>query len=230
LPSFSLPLSLSSSSFARIFSYFPLFFPPLSFLPLPLSLLLVYYFTLSHLSLPTSLPPFLPPSLPPYLCRSASAEVRRERSRLQREVESLKEQLATRVANEKPASSGGEVTKMRTLERTSRTLKSDKAQLQEEIAGLREELAGKDKDVREAKAAYRESQDEITRITDKLNDTRAHKVKYSRLAREKEEEIGGFLDCGVFNFLLLFYILRFSLLDVYLYVCMHACRGKGEQD
>jgi serine/threonine-protein kinase MRCK len=120
----------------------------------------------------------------------ASAEVRRERSRLQREVESLKEQLATRVANEKPASSGGELTtKMRTLERTSRTLKSDKSQLQEEIAGLREELAGKDKDVREAKAAYREAQDEITRITDKLNDTRAQKMKYSRLAREKEEEI-----------------------------------------
>ena len=39
--------------------------------------------------------------------------------------------------------------------------------MQEEIAGLREELAGKDKDVREAKAAYREAQDEITRITDK---------------------------------------------------------------
>ena len=39
--------------------------------------------------------------------------------------------------------------------------------VQDEISELREQLAGKDKDVREAKAAYREGQDEITRITDK---------------------------------------------------------------
>ena len=38
---------------------------------------------------------------------------------------------------------------------------------QEEISGLKEQLANKDKDVREAKAVYREAQDEVTRITDK---------------------------------------------------------------
>ena len=127
LPSFSL-FFLFRSYFSS-FSYFPLFFSPLSFLPLPLLLFHSYFFSFSYLPLffpspfsPSSssfaatclllyfvpsLPPFLPPSLPPFLRRSASAEVRRERSRLQREVESLKEQLATRVANEKPASSGG---------------------------------------------------------------------------------------------------------------------------
>ena len=39
--------------------------------------------------------------------------------------------------------------------------------IQEELGALREELSGRDKEVREAKAAYREAQDEITRITDK---------------------------------------------------------------
>ena len=106
-----------------LFCSSPLFLP-LSLSPLPLSLI---FFSFSYLPLfffsPFFPPPFFPflflfrcymfitllclLFLPTSLRRSASAEVRRERSRLQREVESLKEQLATRVANEKPASSGG---------------------------------------------------------------------------------------------------------------------------
>ena len=38
---------------------------------------------------------------------------------------------------------------------------------QEEMAELREQVAARDKDMREAKSAYREAQDEVTRITDK---------------------------------------------------------------
>jgi hypothetical protein len=44
-------------------------------------------------------------------------------------------------------------------------------------------------------------------------------MKYSRLAREKEEEIGGFLNCGVFNSLLL---LCLRTQRVFMYVCMRA--------
>ena len=38
---------------------------------------------------------------------------------------------------------------------------------QEEITELKDQLSAKDKDVREVKSAFREAQDEVTRITDK---------------------------------------------------------------
>lgn len=58
--------------------------------------------------------------------------------------------------------------RMKTLERSSRSLKSEKNHLQDEIARLQESLTAKDKELRAARNAYRDSQDEITVVTDKL--------------------------------------------------------------
>ena len=57
--------------------------------------------------------------------------------------------------------------RMKTLERSSRSLKSEKNHLQDEIARLQENLTAKDKELRAARNAYRDSQDEITVVTDK---------------------------------------------------------------
>ena len=57
--------------------------------------------------------------------------------------------------------------RMKTLERSSRSLKSEKSHLQDDIAKLKESLAAKDKDLKAARNAYHESQDEITTVTDK---------------------------------------------------------------
>ena len=81
-------------------------------------------------------------------------------------------------------------TKLRTLERTSKSLKSEKNIFQEEIASLRLQISEKDKDLRGIKGQVQELQDEVTRVTDKLADVRSQKLKFSRLAREKAEEIG----------------------------------------
>ena len=79
---------------------------------------------------------------------------------------------------------------MRTLERNSKTLKGEKNVLQDEISSLKEQLSQRDKDLRAMKGTHRETQDEVSRLTDKLADVRSQKVKFSRLAREKGEEIG----------------------------------------
>ena len=80
--------------------------------------------------------------------------------------------------------------KIRTLERTSKSLKNEKAVLQEEITSLRDQVAEKDKDLRGVKGELRELQDDNSRLTEKLTDIRAQKTKFSRLAREKAEEMG----------------------------------------
>ena len=80
--------------------------------------------------------------------------------------------------------------KIRTLERTSKALKSEKAILQEEIGSLRDQVAEKDKDLRGVKGELREIQEESSRLAEKLTDIRAQKTKFSRLAREKAEEMG----------------------------------------
>ena len=51
-------------------------------------------------------------------------------------------------------------------------------------------MAEKDKDLRGVKGELREIQDEHSRLIEKLSDTRAQKTKFSRLAREKAEEMG----------------------------------------
>lgn len=58
-------------------------------------------------------------------------------------------------------------TRIRTLERANRMLKSEKNQLEENVAKVKENAASKDKDLREVRSLYRESQDEITLISDK---------------------------------------------------------------
>lgn len=52
---------------------------------------------------------------------------------------------------------------MKTLERSSRSLKS----VQDDVSRLQESLSAKDKELKAARSAYRDSQDEITVITDK---------------------------------------------------------------
>ncbi len=69
-------------------------------------------------------------------------------------------------------------------------MKSEKNILQEEITSLREQGTDKEKSLRGVKGQLQESQDEVSRLTDKLSDMRSQKVKFSRLAREKGEEIG----------------------------------------
>ena len=76
------------------------------------------------------------------------------------------------------------------MERTSKSLKNEKAVLQEEITSLRDQVAEKDKDLRGVKGELRELQDDNSRLTEKLTDIRAQKTKFSRLAREKAEEMG----------------------------------------
>ena len=80
--------------------------------------------------------------------------------------------------------------KIRTLERASKNLKSEKALLQEQIAALRDQVTDKDRDLRGVKGELREIQDEHSRLIEKLSETRAQKTKFSRLAREKAEEMG----------------------------------------
>lgn len=80
--------------------------------------------------------------------------------------------------------------KIRTLERASKSLKSEKALLQEQITSLRDQVTDKDRDLRGVKGELREIQDEHSRLIEKLSETRAQKTKFSRLAREKAEEMG----------------------------------------
>ena len=80
--------------------------------------------------------------------------------------------------------------KIRTLERASKNLKSEKALLQEQIAALRDQVTDKDRDLRGVKGELREIQDEHSRLMEKLLETKAEKKKFSRLAREKAEEMG----------------------------------------
>ena len=80
--------------------------------------------------------------------------------------------------------------KLRTLERTSKSLKSEKGILQEEITSLRLQVSERDKDLRTVKGQLQEVQDEVMKLTTKCSDMRSQKVKFSRLAREKGEEIG----------------------------------------
>lgn len=84
--------------------------------------------------------------------------------------------------------------KLRTLERATKSMKSEKGILQEEATSLRGQVADKDKDLRGVKGQLQEAQDELSKLTSKLSDMRSQKVKFSRLAREKGEEIGG---CGL---------------------------------
>ena len=51
-------------------------------------------------------------------------------------------------------------------------------------------MAVKDKDLRGVKGELREVQDENSRLAEKLSDIQAQKKKFSRLAREKAEEMG----------------------------------------
>ena len=51
-------------------------------------------------------------------------------------------------------------------------------------------MAEKDKDLRGAKSELREITEENVRLGEKLTDIRAQKTKFSRLAREKAEEMG----------------------------------------
>ena len=80
--------------------------------------------------------------------------------------------------------------KLRTLERTSKSLKSEKGILQEEIASLRTQVADKDQGLRGVKGQVQELQEEVDKLTSKLSEVRSQKVKFSKLAREKGEEIG----------------------------------------
>ena len=51
-------------------------------------------------------------------------------------------------------------------------------------------MAEKEKDLRGAKGELRESLEENSRLGEKLSDVQAQKKKFSRLAREKAEEMG----------------------------------------
>ena len=80
--------------------------------------------------------------------------------------------------------------KLRTLERTSKSLKTEKSSLLEEVTSLRAQISDKDKALRGAKSQTQEAQEEVSKLTDKLAEVKSQKVKFSRLAREKGEEIG----------------------------------------
>ena len=56
---------------------------------------------------------------------------------------------------------------MKTLERAVRSLKSEKNSLTEQVSELKESLAAKEKEVKEGNKRYRESQDELNRVSDK---------------------------------------------------------------
>ena len=60
----------------------------------------------------------------------------------------------------------------------------------EEVTSLRSQMSDKDKALRAAKSQTQEAQDELSKVTDKLAEVKSQKVKFSRLAREKGEEIG----------------------------------------
>lgn len=80
--------------------------------------------------------------------------------------------------------------KLRTLERASKSFKSEKSSLLEEITTLRSQISDKDKALRGVKGQMQESQDEVIKLTDRLAEVKSQKNKFSRLAREKGEEIG----------------------------------------
>ena len=125
-------------------------------LPLPLSL-----------SLSLSLPPGLSVELD-----HLQEEVKTWRGKaeaLKKELTSVKEQesacwivlcLGRDDAGCFPA---GMSARMKTLERSSRSLKT----VQDDMARLQDSLTAKDKELKAARSAYRDSQDEITAITDK---------------------------------------------------------------
>ena len=84
------------------------------------------------------------------------------------------------------------------MERTTKSLKSEKGILQEEITSLRGQVTDRDKELRGVKGELQEVQDEVMKLTTKLADVKSQKVKFSRLAREKGEEIGkGILTFGL---------------------------------
>ena len=58
------------------------------------------------------------------------------------------------------------------------------------MTSLRAQISDKDKALRGAKSQMQEAQDEVVKITDKLAEVKSQKNKFSRLAREKGEEIG----------------------------------------
>ena len=60
-----------------------------------------------------------------------------------------------------------QASKMKTLERAVRSLKSEKNSLTEQVSDLKESLTAKEKELKEGNKRYRESQDELNRISDK---------------------------------------------------------------
>ncbi len=58
------------------------------------------------------------------------------------------------------------------------------------MSSLRSQTADKDKALRGVKSQMQEAQDDVVKLTDKLAEVKSQKAKFSRLAREKGEEIG----------------------------------------
>uniref|UniRef100_A0A1X7VNS0 non-specific serine/threonine protein kinase n=1 Tax=Amphimedon queenslandica TaxID=400682 RepID=A0A1X7VNS0_AMPQE len=113
-----------------------------------------------------------------------------EEERLRAEVKSLKDELDKSRRGTLSSQKGhdDQASKMKTLERAVRSLKSEKNSLTEQVSDLKESLAAKEKELKEGNKRYRESQDELNRISDKMTDYRSQKRELSRALREKEEE------------------------------------------
>ncbi|XP_003425741.1 serine/threonine-protein kinase Genghis Khan [Nasonia vitripennis] len=93
------------------------------------------------------------------------------------------------VPRELRAIEGGDLTKIRELEKLVRTLRSEKDEAVKDKQDALERLKLQDKELKDALAQRKLAMEEYTEVTDKLSELRQQKQKLSRQVRDKEEEL-----------------------------------------
>lgn len=93
------------------------------------------------------------------------------------------------VPRELRAIDGGDMTKIRELEKLVRTLRTEKDEVVKEKLDAFERLNLQDKELKDALDQRKLAMEEYTEVTDKLSELRQQKQKLSRQVRDKEEEL-----------------------------------------
>ncbi|KAJ8679289.1 hypothetical protein QAD02_015076 [Eretmocerus hayati] len=121
---------------------------------------------------------------------SATRKLQDEINTLTKRNCELESQLKSlEVPRELRAIDGGDLTKVRELEKVVRTLRVEKDEAIKDKLDVLERLKLQEKELKDALAQRKLAMEEYTEVTDKLSELRQQKQKLSRQVRDKEEEL-----------------------------------------
>ncbi|XP_013414269.1 serine/threonine-protein kinase MRCK alpha isoform X3 [Lingula anatina] len=117
--------------------------------------------------------------------------LRTEVVRLQAQVKETQRDLDETLAikQELETMEGDKNTKLKALEKSSKNLSQEKSELQQELESLQERYRTQTKELKDAIGQRKLAIEELTNITERLEDTRSGKQKLQRQLRDKEEEL-----------------------------------------